>query len=153
CFMSLGRFCRSSSSVLMRCPRYGASNLSSCARSLSKRRCAAGCMWILGMRCHQRLATSSAMQRACSRGAQGRQRARARCSRRIARVERVNLRDVITLLIVVAAASVMLFQLLGFAVNLVYPDSDPGELISVVGAGATASPGEVTPPIRLGMRS
>jgi len=32
----------------------------------------------------------------------------------------MNLRDVITLLIVVAVASVMLFQLLGFAVSLVY---------------------------------
>src|SRR5215470_11762886 len=40
----------------------------------------------------------------------------------------MNLRDVITLLIVVAVASVMLFELLGFAVSLVYPDSDPGEL-------------------------
>ena len=44
----------------------------------------------------------------------------------------MNLRDVITLLIVVAVASVMLFQLLGFAVSLVYPDSDPGELQSRV---------------------
>jgi len=44
----------------------------------------------------------------------------------------MNLRDVITLLIVVAVASVMLFELLGFAVSLVYPDSDAGELHSRV---------------------
>jgi len=44
----------------------------------------------------------------------------------------MNLRDVITLLIVVAVASVMLFQLLGFAVSLVYPDTDAGELHSRV---------------------
>ena len=31
---------------------YGASNLFSCARSLSNRRYAAGCMWILGLRYH-----------------------------------------------------------------------------------------------------
>ena len=44
----------------------------------------------------------------------------------------MNLRDVITLLIVVTVASVMLFELLGFAISLVYPDSDPGELHSRV---------------------
>ena len=44
----------------------------------------------------------------------------------------MNLRDVITLLIVVTVASVMLFQLLGFAVSLVYPDTDAGELHSRV---------------------
>ena len=42
------------------------------------------------------------------------------------------MRDVITLLIVVAVANVMLFQLLGFAVSLVYPDTDAGELHSRV---------------------
>ena len=40
----------------------------------------------------------------------------------------MNLRDVITVLIVVTVAGVMLFELLGFAVSLVYPNSDPGEL-------------------------
>ena len=44
----------------------------------------------------------------------------------------MNLRDVITLLIVVAVASVMLFELMGFAVSLVYPDIDAGELHSRV---------------------
>ena len=38
------------------------------------------------------------------------------------------MREVIILLIVVTVASVMLGQLLGFAVSLVYPDIDPGEL-------------------------
>ena len=42
------------------------------------------------------------------------------------------MREVIILLIVVTVASVMLFQLLGFAVSLVSPDSDPGELQSRV---------------------
>jgi len=42
------------------------------------------------------------------------------------------LREVIILLIVVTVASVMLFQLLGFAVSLVYPDTDAGELHSRV---------------------
>jgi hypothetical protein len=44
----------------------------------------------------------------------------------------MNLREVIILLIVVTVASVMLFQLLGFAVSLVYPDTDAGELHSRV---------------------
>ena len=42
------------------------------------------------------------------------------------------MREVIILLIVVTVASVMLFQLLGFAVSLVYPDTDAGELHSRV---------------------
>jgi len=40
----------------------------------------------------------------------------------------MSLREVIILLIVVTVASVMLGQLLGFAVSLVYPDIDPGDL-------------------------
>ena len=44
----------------------------------------------------------------------------------------MNLREVLTLLIVVTVASVMLFQLLGFAVSLVYPDIDAGEIHSRV---------------------
>jgi len=44
----------------------------------------------------------------------------------------MHLREVIILLIVVTVASMMLFQLLGFAVSLVYPDIDAGEFHSRV---------------------